>query len=62
MTIPDVYQKFTCGECSPENFIPNALFTSKQSCIGKLSDRFLDSWENKLENKVVDLRGVLIEE
>ena len=62
MTIPDVYQKFTCGECSPENFIPNELFTAKQSCIGKMSDRFLDSWENKLENKGVDLRGVLIEE
>ena len=60
--IQDIYQKSTCGECSPENFIPNELFTPKQPCIGKTSDRFLDSWEKELENTGVDLRGVLIEE
>ena len=60
--IQDIYQKSACGECSPENFIPNELFTPKQPCIGKTSDRFLDSWEKELENTGVDLRGVLIEE
>ena len=42
--------------------IPDGLFISKKPCIGKPSDRFLDSWEKDLENTGVNLREVLIEE
>ena len=30
--------------------MPDGLFISKKPCIGKPGDRFLDSWEKKLEN------------
>ena len=42
--------------------IPDGLFISKKPCIGKPSDRFLNSWEKELENTGVNLREVLIDE
>ena len=48
--------------CRAYQIIPNGLFISKKPCIGKPSDRFLDSWEKELENTGVNLREVLIEE
>ena len=42
--------------------IPDGLFISKKPCIGKPSDEFLDSWEEELENRGVNLREVLIKE
>ena len=43
-------------------FLLDGLFISEKSCIGRPSDRFLDSWEKELENTGVNLREVLIEE
>ena len=47
--------------CRAYQIIPDGLFISKKPCIGKPSDRFLDSWEKELENTGVNLRKVLIE-
>ena len=38
------------------------MFISKKPCIGKPSDRFLDSWEKELGNTRSNLREVLIKE
>ena len=48
--------------CRAYQIIPDRLFISKKSCIGKPSDRVLDSWEKDLENTGVNLREVLFEE
>ena len=42
--------------------ILDRLFFSKKSCIGKMSDEFLDSWDKELKNTGVNLREVLIDE
>ena len=35
--------------------ILDRLFFSKKSCIGKMSDEFLDSWDKELKNTGVNL-------
>ena len=48
--------------CRAYKIILDGLFISKKPCIGKPSDRFLNSWEKELENTGVNLREVLIKE
>ena len=62
----DIYKSFHhivfLEVCRAYKIIPDGLFISKKPCIGKPSDRFLNSWEKELENTGVNLREVLIEE
>ena len=62
----DIYKSFYhivfLEVCRAYQIIPDGLFISKKPCIGKPSDRFLDSWEKELENTGVNLREALIEE
>ena len=62
----DIYKTFYhivfLEVCRAYQIIPDGLFISKKPCIGKPSDRFLDSREKELKNTGVNLREVLIEE
>ena len=62
----DIYKSFYhivfLEVCRAYQIIPDGLFISKKPCIGKSSDRFLDSWEKDLENTGVNLREVLVKE
>ena len=62
----DIYKSFYhivfLEVCRAYQIILDELFISKKPCIGKPSDRFLDSWEKELENTGGNLRQVLIEE
>ena len=40
--------------CRAYEIIPDGLFISKKPCIGKPSDRFVNSWEKELENTGVN--------
>ena len=64
--LEDIYKSFYhivfLKVCRAYKIIPDGLFISKNPCLGKPSDRFLDSWEKVLENTGVNLREVLIEE
>ena len=62
----DIYKSFYhivfLEVCRSYEIIPDGLLISKKPCIGKPSDKFLNSWEKELENTGVNLREVLIEE
>ena len=46
--------------CRAYQIMSDGSFISKKLCIGKPSDRFLDSWERKLQNTGVNFREIIM--